>query len=158
MEDKKNKDIINENENKINIEEKDISFIDSLIKGIDILPIIKESISHQKKFISSIIEQLNKSIDKNQASNNNKKRSKKIFSFLIENSKTLGISFFSLLIKEEGFSKKIIFGFFYDNIFKEEIIKLIHQIIEIFNFEYEDKELKLPIEKYYKDLINYGII
>ena len=153
MEDNK---IIYENENKRNIEEKDISLIDSLIKGIDILPILKKSISYQKKFISTIIEQLQKSIDKKLDNNNNKKISKQIFTFLKENSKALGISFFYLLIKEEEFSKKIIFGFFYDNIFKQEIIDIIHQIIEIFNFDFENNEN--PIENYYKDLIDCGII
>ena len=159
MEDKNN----NENNNKKNenekIQNKDevLSFFELFLSDIDILPLLNESITHQKKFISFIINQFNKCISQkpNKLGIN---LTSKILSFLINNFQKLGISFFSLLIKEEEFSKKIIFGFFYDNLFKKEIILLIQKIIDIFNFNFEEKEMQNPIEIYYKDLIDYGII
>ena len=154
------------NNNKIEIhknnkEENNISILDSFINDIDIIPLLKESILFQKKLISFIIDQF-KNL-KNSNENKEKRKSienisEKIFSFLIKNYKILGISFFSLLIEEEEFSKNIIFGFYNDNIFKKEILSLIHKIIEIFNFDFDEKEINNPIDNYYKDLINYGII
>ncbi len=148
------------NENKKN-EANNISFLDFFLNDIDFMPKLKESISNQKNFISFITKQLVKlkeSISNSQANLFNKMISKKIFSFLIKNSEELGLSFFSLLIEEKVFSKNIIFGFFFDDIFKEEIVLLIQKIIYIFNFDFEEKEIENPMYEYYQDLINYGII
>ena len=148
------------NENKKN-EANNLSFLDFFLNDIDFMPKLKESISNQKNFISFITKQLVKlkeSISNSQANLFNKMISKKIFSFLIKNSEELGLSFFSLLIEEKVFSKNIIFGFFFDDIFKEEIVLLIQKIIYIFNFDFEEKEIENPMYEYYQDLINYGII
>ena len=163
MEDKNNDNFINEKEVefKKNKEEKGISFLDNLLNDIDILYFLIESISNQKKFISFIINQLKKfknNYQKKERTQYNEAISKKIFLCLNKNYEALGIPIFSLLIKEEEFSRDIIFGFFYEDLFKNEIIELLAKIIDIFNFEFEEKDLKFPIENYYKDLIDYGII
>ena len=163
MEDKSNDNINNTKilENKKIKEEKDLSFIEFFLNDIDIIFYLKESISNQKKFISFIIDHLKKLKDKYQKKEEIQFKgiiSKKIFLCLISNAEVLGIPFFTLLINEQEFSRDIIFGFFYENLFKNEIIELLHKIIDIFNFEYEEKDLKFPIENYYKDLIDYGII
>ena len=148
------------NENK-KTEITNVDFLDCLLNDIDIMPILKESLSNQKTFISFITKQLKKlkeSISKNQINKYSKMKSEKIFLFLANNSEALGLSFFSLLIEEKEFSKDIIFGFFYDDIFKEKINLLVQKIVEIFNFDFEEKEIQNPMDDYIKDLIDYGII
>ena len=148
------------NENK-KTEITNVDFLDCLLNDIDIMSILKESLSNQKTFISFITKQLKKlkeSISKNQINKYSKMKSEKIFLFLANNSEALGLSFFSLLIEEKEFSKDIIFGFFYDDIFKEKINLLVQKIVEIFNFDFEEKEIQNPMDDYIKDLIDYGII
>ena len=148
------------NENK-KAEISNVDFLDCLLNDIDIMPILKESLSNQKTFISFITKQLKKlkeSISNNKINKYSKMKSQKIFLFLENNSEALGLSFFSLLIEEKEFSKDIIFGFFYDDIFKEKINLLVQKIVEIFNFDFEEKEIQNPMDDYIKDLIDYGII
>ena len=146
---------------KNNKEENNISYLESFVNNKDIIPLLKESILYQKKLISFIIEQLQMFIKSNPSKEKNNIISimpESIFTFLINNSKILGISFFSLLIKNEEFSKDLIFTFFNENIYKSKILSLIHKIIEIFNFDFDEKEINNPIDNYFKDLINSGII
>ena len=152
MEDKNN----NLNENKQIKEENNIPFLDYIKADMDLLPILNESISNQKKFISFIKSELKKLIQKNAKKDNI--IAEKIFSFLIENYKALGLPFFSLLIKENEFSKDIVIGFFYDNKLKNEIISLVQKMIDIFNFDFAEIENNNPIEEYFTELNNYGII
>ena len=148
----------NNGENKKEKEENIISFNDFLIYNIDIIPLLKQSILNQKKYISFIIKQLQKTLQNKENNKYNIFKSEKIFSNLVQNSKDLGIPFFYLLIKNEEFSKDIIFQFLNENLFKNEIMALIENIINIFNFDFKEKEIENPIEKYIKDLIDYGII
>ena len=153
MEDKNNNYI----ENRKNKKENNIPFSDYMKNDNDILPILNESMANQKQFISYIIFELKKNVGKSKKKISIK-TPKKILSFLIDNYKALGIAFFSLLIKENEFSKDLIIELFYENILKNEIISLIQKIIDIFNFDFEEKEISNPIEEYYRDLINCGII
>ena len=159
MEDKNNIEKNEEKNNEIKINEQennDNYFINFLLNNKNI-PILKESLLYQKKFINFIkyhIEKLKQSTEtkENIIILNN------ILTYLIDNYEIFGISFFSLLINENKFIKDIIFLFYNKNIFKNEIKLLIQKIIDIFNFNYEVKEINNPLEKYYKDLIDYGII
>ena len=126
-----------------------------MLQDIDIMPILNESISNQKQFISFIIKQLNKRISDPKTRSMSNAMTDKIFSFLIKNADILGIPFFSLLTKKEEFSK-LIFEFYYEKMYINEIISLIKKIIDIFNFN--ENELSNPIKDYFKNLIEYGII
>ena len=146
----------NYNENQKIKEEKNIPFIDYLKTDKDLLPILNASMANQKQFVSFMIVELKKLIQKNSKTGN--KIPEKIFQFLIKNYNALGIPFFYLLIKENEFSKNIIIDFFYDNKLKNEIISLIQKIIDIFNFDFAELEKNNLICEYFNELINCGII
>ena len=153
MEDENNSEKKSENEIK---EDTNIYFMDFLLNNKNTPSILKESLSYQKKFTAFIISQLQAT---KQAIQNKENITilKNIFSFLINNYSNFGFSFFSLLIKEDEFIKDIIFVFYNKNVFQKEIKVLIQKLIEIFNFDFGE-EISNPMEKYYKDFVDYGII
>ena len=157
MEEKNKEKLIEEDENnKTNEEEKEATYDQLLLEDKDILPQLKQSISQQKKFISFIIDELNKNI---QTSDGDKEQNllKKIFSFMIKNSDELGIPFFSILTENVDFIN-IILNYFYDKKFTEEIITLIKKIIKVFNFEIPGEKKEIPVDKFFETLKTNGII
>jgi len=133
-------------------------YLQLILVDNDFVPLLKESIVNQKSFISFIVKQLSRRIKDPKANSLSNIVAEKIFKFLIKNSDVLNISFFYQLVKKEEFSKTMIVDLFYDDLYKNEIVELIKKIIDIFNFVDPEKEFKNPINQYYKDLIDYGII
>ena len=157
MEELENNEVIKDIENNIkDEEEKELPYDDLLLNDKEFLSKLTESILKQKQFISFIISQF-KTFNQNPKDDRQLNLLKKIFSFINKNSEELGIPFFSLLTENEEFSN-IIINFFYDNKFKEEIISMIKNIIEIFNFEIAEKKIKIPVFVVIQKLLENGII
>ena len=157
MEKLENNEVIEDIENNIkDEEEKELPYDNLLLNDKEFLSKLTESILKQKRFISFIISQF-KTFNQNPKDDRQLNLLKKIFSFINKNSEELGIPFFSLLTENEDFSN-IIINFFYDNKFKEEIISMIKNIIEIFNFEVAEKKIKIPVFVVIQKLLENGII
>lgn len=147
-----------ENNSNIKKVESTPDYLQMLLVDNDFVSLLKESIVNQKSFISFIVKQLNRRIKDPKTNSLSNVVAEKIFKFLIKHSDELNISFFYQLIKKEEFSKTMIVDLFYDDLYKNEIVELIKKIVDIFNFVDPEKEFKNPINQYYKDLIDYGII
>lgn len=157
MEKLENNEVIEDIENNMkNEEEKELPYDELLLNDKKVLSKLTESILRQKQFISFIISQFKK-FNQNPKDDQQLNLLKKIFSFISENSEELGIPFFSLLTENEEFNN-IIINFFYDNKFKEEIISMIKNIIDIFNFEVAEKKIKIPVFVVIQKLLENGII
>lgn len=52
----------------------------------------------------------------------------------------------------------MIANFYFNGLYKNEIVELIKKIVDIFNFEDPEKELKNPTNQYFKELIDLGLI
>ena len=105
-----------------------ISFSEYFYSGIDITPVLTESLEKMKKFISYVLEQLKKSWEKKDEKSS-LFLSGKILDFIIDNCAKLGIPFFYMLLKKEEF-KNIILNLFYDNILNTKIKQLLGKIID----------------------------
>ena len=154
MEDPKND--INTNKNNEKNETRQISFSEYFYININLLPDLQESYEKTKKFIQFVITQMKMASEQKK-----EKKSlfllEKILDFMIKNSEKLGIPFFYLLVKEEEF-KNIIMNLFLDNIYTEKIKEIIEKIIDIFNIDYKQREIDNPLNLFYIDCINFGII
>lgn len=152
-----NDNLIENNSNITNII-KTPDYLQLLLVDKDIVSLLKESIVNQKSFISFIVKQLTRRIRDPKENSLSNVVAEKIFKLLINNSEALNISFFYQLIKEEEFSKTMIANFYFNGLYKNEIVELIKKIIDIFNFEDQEKEFKNPTNQYFKELIDLGLI
>ena len=152
-----NDNLIENNSNITNII-KTPDYLQLLLVDKDIISLLKESIVNQKSFISFIVKQLTRRIRDPKENSLSNVVAEKIFKLLINNSDALNISFFYQLIKEEEFSKTMIANFYFNGLYKNEIVELIKKIIDIFNFEDQEKEFKNPTNQYFKELIDLGLI
>ena len=133
-----------------------ISFSEYFYSGIDITPVLTESLEKMKKFISYVLEQLKKSWEKKDEKSS-LFLSGKILDFIIDNCAKLGIPFFYMLLKKEEF-KNIILNLFYDNILNTKIKQLLGKIIDLFNFDFKNGEIKNYLYIFCDDFINFGVI
>ena len=152
-----NDNLIENNSNITNII-KTPDYLQLLLVDKDIVSLLKESIVNQKSFISFIVKQLTRRIRDPKENSLSNVVAEKIFKLLINNSDALNISFFYQLIKEEEFSKTMIANFYFNGLYKNEIVELIKKIVDIFNFEDQEKEFKNPTNQYFKELIDLGLI
>ena len=144
--------LINNNQKETN----QISFSEYFYNNIDLLPILKESLEKMKKFIIFIINQMKK-VGENKEEKQSKFLSEKILDFMIKNYEKLGIPFFYQLINEEEFIN-IFMNLIFDNIHVEQIKTLFDKIIDIFNFDYKQRQANHPLNLFYIDCINFGVI
>ena len=149
--------IIENNSNITNVI-KTPDYLQLLLVDKDIISLLKESIVNQKSFISFIVKQLTRRIRDPKSNSLSNVVAEKLFKLLINNSDALNIPFFYQLIKEEEFSKTMIANFYFNGLYKNEIVELIKKIVDIFNFEDPEKELKNPTNQYFKELIDLGLI
>ena len=133
-------------------------YLQLLLVDKDIISLLKESLVNQKSFISFIVKQLTRRIKDPKKNSLSNVVGEKIFKFLINNSDTLNISFLYQLIKEEEFSKTVIANLYFNGLYKNEIVALIKKNVDIFNFEDPEKEIKNPMNQYFKELIDLGLI
>ena len=133
-------------------------YLQLLLVDKDIISLLKESVVNQKSFISFIVKQLTRRIKDPKTNSLSNVVGEKIFKFLINNSNVLNISFFYQLIKEEEFSKTMIANLYFNGLYKNEIVALIKKIVDIFNFEDPEEEIKNPMNQYFKELIDLGLI
>ena len=149
--------IIENNSNITNVI-KTPDYLQLLLVDKDIISLLKESIVNQKSFISFIVKQLTRRIRDPKSNSLSNVVAEKLFKLLINNSDALNIPFFYQLIKEEEFSKTMIANLYFNGLYKNEIVALIKKIVDIFNFEDPEKELKNPTNQYFKELIDLGLI
>ena len=149
--------IIENNSNITNVI-KTPDYLQLLLVDKDIISLLKESVVNQKSFISFIVKQLTRRIRDPKSNSLSNVVAEKLFKLLINNSDALNIPFFYQLIKEEEFSKTMIANFYFNGLYKNEIVELIKKIVDIFNFEDPEKEIKNPMNQYFKELIDLGLI
>ena len=154
MEDQKNL-IFNDN-NIIKSEKPQMSFSEYFYNGIDIMPVLNESIEKMRKFIIFIIEQLKKVSEKKEGKQA-LFMSEKIFNLMLTNFDKFGLPFFYELLNKEEF-KNILINLFLDNLYVQQIRQFMLKIIYLFNFDFDKKEMDHPFESLYNDCIAFGIV
>ena len=145
-----NNNIISKNE------KPQMSFSEYFYYDIDIMPVLNESLDRMRKFIIFIIEQLKRLSEKKEGKHI-MFMSEKIFNFMLTNFNKLGLPFFYELFNKEEF-KNILENLFLDNLFIQQIRQLMQNIIFLFNFDFDQKELDHPFESLYNDFVSLGII
>ena len=135
---------------------KHLSFSEYFYNNVDLMPVLQESFEKMKNFISYVINQMRKIIQR-KGEKQIMFLSEKIFQFIINNSEKLGIPFFFQLINEEEF-KNILMNLFLDDIYTKQIKELLEKIIYIFNIDYKQREINNPLYLFYNECINCGII
>ena len=138
--------IIENNSNITNVI-KTPDYLQLLLVDKDIISLLKESIVNQKSFISFIVKQLTRRIRDPKSNSLSNVVAEKLFKLLINNSDALNIPFFYQLIKEEEFSKTMIANFYFNGLYKNEIVELIKKIVDIYNLEDPEKKIKNPTNK-----------
>jgi len=118
---------------------KQLSFSEYFYNNVDLMPVLQESFEKMKNFISYVINQMRKIIQR-KGEKQIMFLSEKIFQFIINNSEKLGIPFFFQLINEEEF-KNILMNLFLDDIYTKQIKELLEKIIYIFNIDYKQREI-----------------
>ena len=154
MEDSKN--LIFNNNNIIKSEKPQMSFSEYFYNGIDIMPVLNESIEKMRKFIIFIIEQLKKVSEKKEGKQA-LFMSEKIFNLMLTNFDKFGLPFFYELLNKEEF-KNILINLFLDNLYVQQIRQFMLKIIYLFNFDFDKKEMDHPFESLYNDCIAFGIV
>ena len=154
MEDQKN--LIFNNNNIIKSEKPQMSFSEYFYNGIDIMPVLNESIEKMRKFIIFIIEQLKKVSEKKEGKQA-LFMSEKIFNLMLTNFDKFGLPFFYELLNKEEF-KNILINLFLDNLYVQQIRQFMLKIIYLFNFDFDKKEMDHPFESLYNDCIAFGIV
>lgn len=154
MEDSNN--LIFNNNNIVKNEKPQMSFSEYFYNGIDIMPVLNESLEKMRKFIIFIIEQLKKVSEKKEGKQA-MFMSEKIFNLLLTNFEKFGLPFFYELLNKEEF-KNILINLFLDNLYVEKIRQFMLKIIYLFNFDFDQKEMDHPFESLYNDCISFGIV
>ena len=145
-----NNNIISKNE------KPQMSFSEYFYYDIDIMPVLNESLDRMRKFIIFIIEQLKRLSEKKEGKHI-MYMSEKIFNLMLTNFNKLGLPFFYELLNKEEF-KNILENLFLDNLYIQQIKQLMQNIIFLFNFDFDQKELDHPFESLYNDFVSLGII
>ena len=150
------KNLIFNNNNKFKKEKPQMSFSEYFYNGIDIMPVINESLEKMRKFVIFVIEQLNKAGEKKE-DKQTIFMTEKIFDLMISKFDKFGMPFFYELFSEEKF-KNILMNLILDGLYFQQIKQLMAKIIYLFNFDFDQREMEHPFESLYNDIIPFGII